>query len=193
MDKMAITLPNRISKIHPWKFALWLGCASMTMMFAAWTSAFIVRQAAGNWLEYKIPNIFFLNTLVIALSSVTIQIAYTAFKKEKEKLYKGLLIATLILGIAFIILQYIGWQNLRESGVTLTGNPSGSFIFVLSGMHMAHLFAGIAALVIAIVHGFVLKFKPTPHRILRLELTVTFWHFIDFLWIYLFVFLLLQL
>jgi len=182
----------RRNKIHPVKFALWVACASITMMFAAFTSAYMVRQAAGNWVEFRLPNMFFVSTAVILLSSVTLHGAYIAFKKESKRLYQSLLILTLILGLGFVVLQYEGWQALAAIGVELTGNPSGSFVYVISGVHAAHVLGGVAALLVALIHAFALKFKVTDKRKLRLELTLTYWHFVDLLWIYLLVFFILQ-
>ena len=189
---MEATIVNRRNKIHPWKFALWLGCGSITMMFAAWTSAYVVRQAAGNWLEFRLPDIFFYNTIVIVLSSVALQGSYIAFKREKEFLYKFLLILAVLLGFAFVSLQYVGWTELRNIGIELTTNPSGSFIYVLTAFHVIHVLAGIGVLAVALVHAFALKFKPTAKRKLRFELSLTYWHFVDFLWVYLLVFFVLQ-
>ena len=182
----------RRSKIHPKKFALWVGCASIMMMFAAFTSAYIVRQAAGNWLEFRMPDIFYFNTAVILLSSVTLHGSYLAFKQGKEQLYKGLLVVTFALGLAFLALQYEGWQALRAMGIELTTNPSGSFVYVISGVHAAHILGGIAALIIAMIHAFALPFSPIPGRKLRFEMTLTYWHFVDFLWVYLLLFFVLQ-
>ncbi len=189
---MAEAIVNRRNKIHPWKFALWLGCGSITMMFAAWTSAYVVRQAAGNWLEFKLPNIFFVNTAVLLLSSVAIHGSYLSFKREKEGLYKGLLVLATLLGLAFVALQYVGWAEMEKIGVPLRLNPSGDFIYVFTSFHAAHVLGGIAVLFVALTHAFALPFKPTAKRKLRFELTLTYWHFVDFLWIYLFSFFLLQ-
>ena len=189
---MEATIINRRNKIHPWKFALWLGCGSITMMFAAWTSAYVVRQAAGNWLEFKLPNVFFASTFVILLSSLTMQASYSAFKKEQEKPYKILLVLTALLGIAFVCLQYTGWLAMKEIGVPLRTNPSGDFVFVFTSFHAAHVLGGIGVLAVALTHAFALKFKPTAKRKLRFELSLTYWHFVDLLWIYLLGFLLLQ-
>ncbi|KGE89773.1 cytochrome c oxidase subunit 3 [Phaeodactylibacter xiamenensis] len=180
------------SKIHPKKFALGVACASILMMFAAFTSAYIVRQAAGNWLEFRLPDIFYINTLVILLSSATVHGSYLAFKRGKTQAYRVLLVFTLILGLAFLALQYQGWQTLTAIGVELTTNPSGSFVYVISGVHAAHILGGIAALIVAIIHAFALTHKVTPARKLRFEMTLIYWHFVDFLWVYLLVFFTLQ-
>ncbi len=180
------------SKIHQYKFALWVGIASIIMMFAAFTSAYIVRRSAGNWFEFKLPDIFWFNTIVILLSSATIHFSYISFKKGNEKMYKLLLIATFLLGLAFIALQYQGWVAMDAIGATFTINPSSSFIYVISGLHAAHVLGGIAAIITAMVHAYILPFKPTPRRQLRFELVVQYWHFVDILWVYLVVFFMMQ-
>ena len=153
---VAISNQQTRNKIHPHKFALWVACASITMMFAAWTSAYVVRQSAGNWLEFRLPNIFFINTAILLFSSVTIHAAYIFFKREKEGLYKGLLVLSFFLGITFLVLQYQGWYALYDIGVALDGNPAGSFIYVFSGFHGLHILGGLAAIFVAIVHAFAL-------------------------------------
>lgn len=189
---ITVTKEYRRSKIHPKKFALLVACASMLMLFAAWTSAYVVRQASGNWLEFRLPDIFLFNTLVILASSISLHASYTAFKKGKEGLYKGLLVLTTILGLTFLVLQYQGWLALAAIGIELTTNPSGSFVYVISGAHAAHILGGIAALIIAMIHAFGLPYKVTPARKLRFELTLTYWHFVDFLWVYLLLFFISQ-
>lgn len=181
------------NKIHPQKFALWAACASILMMFAAMTSAYIVRKAAGNWLEFRLPEIFFYSTAIILLSSLTLQASYQAFKSGAEQRYKLLMAATFVLGIAFVATQYIGWLSLTDIGIMLDGNPSGSFIFVISGLHAAHVLGGIAALAVALLHAYMLPFKATERRKNRFELVLTYWHFVDFLWLYLLVFFVLQM
>ncbi|WP_020569419.1 cytochrome c oxidase subunit 3 [Neolewinella persica] len=183
---------TRRNKIHPKKLALWVGLVSLIMMFTALTSAYVVRRAAGNWLEFDIPSIFYWNTLVIVVSSLTLHAAYSAFKREAAFAYKSLLSLTFVLGIAFVILQYLGWEQLAAEGVPLKINPSGDFVYAISGLHAVHVLGGIAVLTVALVVAFVRKLKRTPARQLRLELTLTYWHFVDLLWIYLIVFLSLQ-
>lgn len=183
---------TRHNKIHPKKLALWVGIVSLIMMFTALTSAYIVRRAAGNWLEFSIPTIFYVNTLVIVVSSLTLHAAYAAFKREADGAYKTLLSLTFVLGIAFVILQLLGWQEMAANGLDIKINPSTSFVYALSGLHAVHVIGGIAILAVALVMAFVRKLKRTPARQLRLELTLTYWHFVDVLWIYLIVFLSLQ-
>jgi len=180
---------NFSSRIHPHKFALWISMASILMMFGAFTSAYIVRQAAGNWLEFPLPNIFFISTILILISSVTIQRSYNAFINGSAGTYRSMLIVSFILGIAFVIMQYQGWQELFSIGIDFNGNPSGSFLYVITGVHAAHVLGGIAALTVAMIHAYSLTFKPTYKRKIRFQLVVHYWHFLDFLWIYLLLFL----
>lgn len=180
------------NKINPQKFALIVGCASITMMFAAFSSAYMVRQAAGNWLEFALPSMFYWSAGIIVLSSITLQFSYSAFKSGKKQFYRSLLVFSLFLGTVFIVFQYLGWQEMVNDGIPLTTNPSGDFIYAISGVHAAHVLGGIAALIVAIIHAFGLPFKFTPKRKLRFELTLIYWHFIGFLWIYLLTFFLLQ-
>lgn len=187
----AISSPeyNR-NKIHPHKLALWVGIGGIIMMFAAFTSAYVVKRASGNWLEFKLPDIFFLNTIVIVLSSFTLHYSYTAFKKGNEKLYKGLLVTTFLLGILFVVLQYEGWRQL--TAIVPFTMTSSSFVVLISGAHVAHVLGGIATLIVAMTHAFVLPFKPTIRRKQRFELVCHYWHFVDVLWVYLVAFFMLQ-
>jgi cytochrome c oxidase subunit 3 len=180
------------NKIHPKKFALWVACASIVMMFAAFTSSYLVRRSAGNWLEFPLPSVFTVSTGIILLSSVVMHLAYLAFKKGNVLVYKAGLLTTFLLGIGFLIAQYMGWNALQQMGVMLNTNPSGSFVYVISGVHAAHILGGIAVLLVAMIHAFTLPFKVTPNRLLRLEMSMTYWHFVDFLWVYLFFFFISQ-
>ncbi len=178
--------------VYPPLFALWLGMGGIIMMFGSLTSAYIVRQASGNWLEFRVPDMFFFSTIVMLLSSMTLHASYRAFRKGNESVYKIGLPVTLLLGMIFIVLQYYGWNDLYKIGVALDGNPSGSFFYVISGIHAAHVIGGIFALMVAATHAYSLSFKPTEKRRRRFQLVLHYWHFVDFLWLYLFLFLLIQ-
>ena len=191
MNDLALKNNSKTTRrIHPQVFALWMGFLSIIMMFIALTSAYIVKQAAGNWLEFIIPNSFYVSTAVILISSLTLHVSYSSFKKGKELLYKSMLVVTLILACVFIVMQYKGWFQLFDGGVDMKGNPSGSFFYLITGLHAVHILGGIAALIVAILHAFTLPFKPTERRRVRFSLVLQYWHFVDILWIYLFTFLL---
>lgn len=182
-------VPSYRSKIHPKKFALYISFASIIMMFAALTSAYIVKQAGGNWLEFTIPYHFYISTAAILGSSVLLHFSLRGFKNGNSGVHTtGLVLATL-LGLAFVLFQYFGWQTLYAQGVDLKGNASGSFFYLITMLHAIHVLGGIAALLVALYHVFTLEFEVTPIRILRYELTVHYWHFVDVLWIYLLLFL----
>lgn len=181
------------NKIHPQSFALLVACGSIMMMFAAWTSAFMVRQAAGNWLEFSLPQVFTLSTVLILLSSFTLHVSYRAFLKGNEKVYQYGLVASLVLGFSFLYTQYQGWLALSAIGVELTTNPSGSFVYVFSYVHAAHVVGGLAILLLSALHAFSLGLKVTPKRKHRFELSMIYWHFVDLLWVYIFFFLMTQM
>ncbi len=189
---MENTLINKRNRIHPHKFALWAAMASVTMMFGAFTSAYIVKQSAGNWLEYSLPSAFYFSTAILLLSSFTLHKSFNSFRNGNEQAYKNLLLISLFLGVSFVVLQYLGWTDLFVKGVDLKGNVSGSFFYLLSGIHALHVLGGIAAMVVAVIHAYTLKFKVTQFRVDRFDLVVNYWHFVDFLWIYLFIFLLIR-
>lgn len=185
---MDISAKNRI---NPQLFGLWTALASITMMFGALTSAYIVRQAAGNWLEFRMPDLFIVSTVVILLSSVTLQVSYNAYKNQKELLYKGGLALSFVLGLSFLVLQYNAWMALFNMGVDMKVNPSGSFLYVITGVHAMHILGGVAALIVAMLHAFTLPFELTMQRRNRFQMVLHYWHFVDLLWVYLFVFLLM--
>jgi len=183
MSSVAINSNNRV---HPHKFAMWLAIAGMIMLFAALTSAYIIRKSAGNWVEFNLPGVFWINTFVVLLSSVTMFLSVRAHKKYNNSLYRALISTTALLGIAFLVGQYIGWKQLNAGGILLSGNPSGSFVYVISGLHAVHMLGGVIALLVAAVASWIKPFN--PKKITGLEVISIYWHFVDVLWIYLFIF-----
>src|SRR5258706_12125149 len=131
--------PKKPISMHPKKFAMWLFLASVGMLFAAFTSAYIVRQAEGNWVYFELPELFYYTTFIIVLSTVTMQWAYWSAKKDNLARVKLLVAVTSILGIAFLVGQVLAWRELVKMSVYLVGNPSGSFLYVLTGVHGVHL------------------------------------------------------
>ena len=176
--------------VHPLKFSLWLIIISIIMMFAAFTSAYIVRREEGNWLEFDLPDILLINTAIIILSSVTMQLAYNAAKNNNLKFLKAMLLTTLGLGLAFLIGQWNGWADLVQRNVYFGGsgsNPAGSFLYVLTGVHGFHLITGL--IYVTIVFFSSLKYKVHSKNMLRIQLCTTYWHFLGGLWLYLYIFL----
>lgn len=192
MNNVELTTPYRRNKVHPLKFALWIGIASIVMMFVSLTSAYIVRQASGNWVDFKMPTEFFISTTLIILSSIALHISYKNFKQGNAARYKTLLLIATVLGIAFLVFQYKGWIALGDLGLSLKTNASGDFVYALTTLHAAHLLGGIAALSVALLVAFSYPFKITQARSLRFEITLIYWHFVDLLWIAIFIFILLM-
>ena len=162
------------------------------MMFVGFTSAFVVRRAAGNWLEFDLPNLFFWNAGLIIASSLILHFSKVNFKRNNFQLYKTLLVIGSIMGFAFVVLQYEAWMQMTANGIFMDGNPAGSFVYVISGVHAAHVLGGLIALTAALVHAFSLKNFVTKTRLHRLDLTVTYWHFVGVLWLYLVFFFVLN-
>ncbi len=179
--------PPRPMSMHPHKFALWLFIVSIIMIFASLTSAFIVKQGEGSWQDYQLPQMFWYTSAVIVLSSVSLQWAYFAAKKDKLQTVKVLLAATLVLGLVFLLGQWMSWGELVAMEVYFVGNPAGSFIYVLTGLHAFHLISGIIFLVIVLISA--LKYRVHSRNMVRMKMCTTYWHFLGALWLYLFVFL----
>jgi cytochrome c oxidase subunit 3 len=161
---------------------------SMVMMFAGLTSGYIVRQAEGNWFVFELPSIFYLSTFFIIASSVSMQWAYSSVKKNNISNLRTGLIITLGLGLAFTFTQFTAWSELVRMDVFFIGNPSGSFLYVLTGLHLLHLAGGIIFLLV--VTTGTIRNKYHSNNTLPIELCSIYRHFLDGLWVYLFVFLL---
>ncbi|ARS34193.1 cytochrome c oxidase subunit 3 [Pontibacter actiniarum] len=190
MANFHIDEQNSRSGIHPLKFSLWLIIISIIMMFAAFTSAYIVRREEGNWLEFDLPSILLVNTIIIVLSSVTMQLAHNAARKNNLGTLKAMLLATLLLGTAFLIGQWYGWANLVQNNIYFGGtgsNPSGSFLYVLTGVHGFHLVTGLIFVLLVFLSS--LKYKVHSKNMLRIQLCTIYWHFLGGLWLYLYIFL----
>lgn len=183
----------KYKRIHPKKFALWMGIVSMIMFFSAFTSAYIVRKAAGNWLSFPLPTEFFISTILILLSSLSFYFSKKYFSDNNIKFFKVSFFAGFCLGLLFVFFQYLGWNALDKMEINIKTNQSSSFFYMITYAHLLHVLGGIAALIVTMVGIFKSRFDYTnDKRSLKLDLVFTYWHFVDLLWLYLFVFLLLQ-
>jgi cytochrome c oxidase subunit 3 len=171
-------------KFTQYQVLLWVGIGSILMAFAGLTSAYIVKKGQANWLDFDLPSVFWISTVVILVSSFTMQMAAKKHKEGQQNQFNGFMTVTAILGISFLILQLQGFAALEANSIALTGpksNSAGSFLLVITGFHMLHLLAGVIALVIISIKA--------PKQGESVSLMSTYWHFVDVLWIYLFVFL----
>lgn len=186
---------KRTQRIHPQKFMTWAAIGSICMMFAALTSAFIVRQAQGNWVEFRLPNMFLVSAIIIGLSSMALMWAKDGYKNNDHPVYRKGLGFTWLLGISFAVCQYIGWQQMKQNGILLQGNPSGAFVYLISGLHALHVIVGIIILTFFWLYA---RQKPdevqqlvidsNPYKMLNIEIMSIYWHFVGILWVYLLVF-----
>lgn len=176
-------------KIHPHKFTLWVAIGSILMMFAGLTSAYIVKRSQASWLMIEIPMMFWYSTATILASSVTVQLALKALKKREMINYKRLLLVTAVLGVLFILLQVAGFKQFAAQDIRLVGagsNASYSFLLAISGLHGVHVLGGVVALVVIAIRA--LNSSTRSYSTVPLEIAATYWHFVDALWIYLFIF-----
>lgn len=169
---------------------LWIGIVSIVMFFAGLTSAVVVSQGGGNFISVQLPSAFAISTAVILLSSVAYHIGLTAVKKENYGVAKVSILATLILGLLFVATQFVGWQGLHANGVIPVGKEStqeGSYLYLLTFLHVLHLLGGLVSLIIVLVKTF--KKRYTSTNSLGMQVSITYWHFLGGLWVYLYLFL----
>jgi cytochrome c oxidase subunit 3 len=176
-------------KIHPHKFTLWVGIGSIVMMFAGLTSAYIVKREQPGWTSFTTPIAFYYSTAIMLISSGTIFLAGKSFRERRMIRYQKLVAATALLGMVFILLQYLGFRHLWVTGTTLHGSGAGQFLFVIAGLHALHVFGGVIAL-------FTLWLRARNTRVrsynaVPVDVVSTYWHFVDLLWIYLLIFFLM--
>ena len=189
MEKEALQQELKVAKKKSAKPMLWVSMISMVMFFAGLTSAYVISMERDDWVTFDLPNAFYISTLLIVISSITIFISQKLLKKGNMSLSRILLVITLGLGIAFVWQQYIGFKELEASGLYFTGKGSTvstSFLIGITLMHVLHLIAGIIVLLVVIYNHFKNKYKSDD--LLGFELGAIFWHFVDILWIYLFFF-----
>jgi len=188
--------PKGSAGMHSKKFMMLLGMVSMCMLFAALTSALIVKKAdTTSWKNFVLPKVFMYSTFVILLSSVLLQYSYSLYKKMNIT-YKWVMVGALLTATVFCIMQYFGWMELTKIGAPLSGNVSGSFVYIVTGFHLAHLVGGMLILLITTIRH---SLRPNPivkvKNIADVEIKVNFevllifWHFLGALWVYLFLFL----
>jgi cytochrome c oxidase subunit 3 len=173
-------------KQHPHKFTLYVAMASIIMMFAGLTSAYIVKSSAANWEEVETPKLFVISTIVMLASSLAVQLALRAFKQRSMQQYRILLLATAALGVAFVVLQWYAFSWMWEHGVRFKGAGQGQFLYIIAGLHGLHVVGGIVALTIMVLKAFFSNRR--SYNSVPVEVAATYWHFVDILWLYLLLF-----
>ena len=180
--------------IHPAKFSLWLFIVSIILFFGGITSAYIVSKGIESdkdmWYAFDMPPILWYTTGVLLISSIMLQFGVWGAKKGDFSRARISLILTFILGVFFLIGQIFAWTILRDSGVVFGNANSSNYMYLLTGLHGVHIIAGLIFVLVVLVNTFRGKYK--QGNTIAIENCATFWHFLDLLWIYLFIFLLLN-
>jgi len=167
--------------------AIYVVLFAITMMFAAFSSALIVRKGSSlDWQTFTLPSILYLNTLILLASSVTLEVSRRrvatfmgGLRSHAESPARWLYI-TFVLGLLFVAGQYVAWLQLRAQGLYLATNPSSSFFYVLTATHALHVLGGLGGLIYVIR-----KLSKSTLRRNALDATARYWHFMDVLWLYL--------
>jgi cytochrome c oxidase subunit 3 len=178
--------------IEPEKYriGMWVGLASILMLFIALTSAYIVRGVPAlsggesDWLPLEMPRVLWLTTAVLLVSSVSIELARRALKRNEYAGFKRWIALTTLFGVAFLVGQLMAWQQLTAQGVYINSHPHSSFFYLLTSLHGVHLLGGVIALGYVTVAA--LRMRIGFRRRTAVDVTAIYWHFMDGLWIYLF-------
>lgn len=173
---------------------LWIGIASMVMMFAGLTSGYIVSRSylmeESAWLQFEIPSIFYISTAIMLVSSGTMILAVKSSRKGQSVTATRWILTSIVLGAGFAILQYFGWGELYESNIYFAGaeaNTAGSWFYVITAFHLLHWLGGWMALIVTAIRSSLGKYTENDHQ--GVEMAAIFWHFVDILWVLLFLFL----
>ena len=191
MEMTMTTDEHQSRTARSYKLLLLFAMISMTMMFAGLTSAFVVSKSRADWLkDFQLPSAFYFSTVLIIGCSLTFHLAKKAIQKNNQTATTTFLLATLALGIGFVILQFVGFGQIVFNGYYFTGAESSittTFLYIVTVVHLAHLAGGLISLLIIIYNHFKQKYNST--QTLGIELGAMYWHFLDLLWVYLFLFL----
>ena len=182
------------SRANRYRIGMWVALASILMMFTALSSAYVVRAASANdWVPLAMPRVLLLSTALILISSVTIDVARRKLRAGFDGAYKQLLLVTVLLGFGFLAAQLFAWKQLAQQGVFLTTNPHSSFFYLLTATHGLHLLGGLLALIflLARTRRNTEKASAAANRLAAADAVSIYWHFMDALWIYLFLLLFL--
>ncbi len=214
MEAQLLENEKQLLKIKASKGLMWFGLISITMLFAGLTSGYIVRQGEGRWVQFAIPSLFTVSTILIVLSSVAMQWAVASIKRNNKKDLKLAVAITTVLGVGFVVFQYLAWSQLVSEGIYFVGqikdikgayqyipggnesatdvanmgNVAASFLYVITGLHVAHLAGGLIALFVVLSRSFAGKYSETNYN--GVSICAIYWHFLGGLWVYLFFFLL---
>ena len=181
-------LPWSISRDDQVRLGLWMFLSTVTMLFAAFTSAYIVRRSGADWRHIALPGILWLNTVVLLASSVMLEGASRAGQRRQWSASVAGCVAALLLGAGFLVGQVAAWRQLAATGVYLPSGPHSSFFYMLTGAHAVHLVAALVVLAWGAAATFAGARDPDRWAV-RMGLCRTFWHYLGGVWVFLFVLL----
>jgi cytochrome c oxidase subunit 3 len=180
---------SRDDALEPAKYriGMWVALGSISMLFAALTSAYIFREGKADWIWIQMPSVLWVSTTAIVASSMSFELALRALRRSNHALFTRWITLTTALGLSFLVSQVMAWRNLRAQRVYVNTNPHSSFFYLLTSLHAVHLVGGLIALVAMTVAALRLRVGFRKRNVA--EVTAIYWHFMDVLWIYLFVLL----
>lgn len=193
-QKNGISLENRHAA-H--RLILYISMASITMFFAVTSSSVLVKKAdVLNWAQFPLPNIFFISTVIAIASSLAFYFSYWLYQQKKFMAFRWMLALSGLISLGFLISQLLGFEALKDMGLPLTGNVAGSFIYFLAIVHGLHIIGGLTVLVVMLVKAILarknIQFEGrgviNKKRLFSLEILTSYWHFVNVLWVYLFLF-----
>lgn len=177
--------------VGAYRIAIWIAITSIAVLFLALTLAMVARAESNNWIHTVVPRLLYFNTIVLVISSLTFELSKRALKKEFPARFVRWLYLTVALGVTFIAGQLVAWRELASQGIYVTTNPSSSFLYILTAAHGVHLLGGILALLYLVFRR--RKMVNNPQKRIAVDITAIYWHFMDGLWIYLLVLLVVRL
>ena len=192
------TVIGRLERLHPHKTMLYLAIFGSCLLFGFLIAAYTLKTDANTFIDFRFPKAFIVSLFLLLLSSFSISKALTAFREDNMVNLKHTLGITLALGLSFTISQYVGWYELNQSNIYLSGEVSGSYLYVISGLHVLHLAAGLVFLTMMYTQVSNVSRDPVrqlmmvtnPYQRIKLEMLTVYWHFIDALWVVLFFYFL---
>lgn len=196
-DKYKNLESNKALGVHSLKIMLYGGMISMGMFFVMLTSALLVKKGDSvYWAQFKLPSIFLISTLIIIAGSILMHWSKNLYQQGKFALHRVVMLIAIVVGFVFLGTQLLGFQALKAIGMPLDGNASGSFIWIIAMAHGLHIVGGLGMGIFTWVKAYLnrnnasfeAQDKTNPRRVLSMELLTQYWHFVDILWVYLYIF-----
>lgn len=190
-----------IKKLSPFKYLLYFLLGALSILFVALSMSLLYARVAGNMQGLQLPLIFHANTVIIISSSFSMFLAMRSLRQDEIVQYRWALGVTFGLGLAFIVFQFLGWQQMFANGISMANSPAGSYLYLISGIHALHILAGLVILGVFFVNALFLQKDPVkellfmsdPAQPTKISILATYWHFVDILWLYLYGFFLIVL